>query len=159
MTPQPSLLLPPDRGEENIPHTNEEIARIHWSPSIMNVLVPDEIIFQGRTMLKDKFICKTRSGGEVYAVSLMIFPMIAADRVRRRYTIQAQGEEYHWVLRDSGEGSPEVSVTASGSHRALKLISLDLSARQRVGSRNNSYCPIQSKGRGLRSQIGRRYDH
>ena len=53
----------PDRGEENIPRTNEEIARIHW-----NLIVADEITFQGRTMPKERFIHKTASGPEEYVV-------------------------------------------------------------------------------------------
>ena len=53
----------PDRGEENIPHTNDEIARIHW-----NKIVSDEVTFQGQTMPKDKFIHKVGSGPEEYVV-------------------------------------------------------------------------------------------
>jgi len=109
-------------------------------------------------MPKDKFIRKARLGGEEYAVSLVTFPVFAADcgYFRRSYTVQAQGEEYQWILR--GEGSPKVSATAFGPYRVLKLISLDLSARQTVGSRRNSYRQISStpslpttghKGRGL----------
>jgi len=128
---QPFLSLRPDRGEKNIPHTNEEIARIHWSPSILNVLVPDEIIFQGRTMPKDKFIRKVRSDGEEYVVYLVTFPVVTADcgYVCRSYTIQAQGEEYQWIFSDHRESLSRVSGTVFGSSRALKLISLDFSAR------------------------------
>lgn len=53
----------PGRSEENLPRTNEEIARIHW-----NLIVPDEVIFQGRTMAKDKFVHKVGSGLEEYVV-------------------------------------------------------------------------------------------
>lgn len=64
-----STSFSPDRGEENTPHANEEIARIRW-----NMIVADEVTFQGRTMTKDKFIHKASSGPEEYAVSQLIFP-------------------------------------------------------------------------------------
>jgi hypothetical protein len=47
---------------------NEEIARIRW-----NFIVADEVTFQGRTMSKDKFICKSGSGPEVYVVPFFTF--------------------------------------------------------------------------------------
>ena len=85
------------------------------------MIVPDEIVFQGRTMPKDKFIQKARLGGKEYVVFLVTFPVVAADcgHVRRSYTIQALGEEYHWILSGPGESSPKVSATAFGSYRVL----------------------------------------
>ena len=63
-----------DRGDDNTSHTNEEIARIRW-----NMIVPDEVTFQGRTMTKDKFIHKTGSGPEQWVISQVIPPVTAAD--------------------------------------------------------------------------------
>lgn len=105
-----------DGGKQNIPHTNEEIARIHWSRSIVNKIVSDEIIFQGRSMPKDKFIQRARLDGKEYAVSLVSLPVVAADRGygRRGYIINAQGEDYQWILCDSD--SPKVSATAFWSY-------------------------------------------
>ncbi|KAF9653257.1 hypothetical protein BDM02DRAFT_3107825 [Thelephora ganbajun] len=74
-----------NRGEENLPHTNEEIARIHW-----NLIVADEVTFQGRTMTKDKFIRKAGSGPE------------------ESYIVRAQGVEYRWIRHDLSDGSPKL---------------------------------------------------
>ena len=99
-----------------MPHTNEEIARIHW-----NLIVADEVIFQGRKMTKDKFIHKTSSGAEEYAVSLVTFPAAPADRgnVRRSYNMKAQGVDYQWVRRDPSDISPKVSAIVFSSHHVL----------------------------------------
>jgi len=72
-TTQPVFLFPlcPDRGEENLPRTNEEIARIHW-----NMIIADEVIFQGRTMAKDRFIHKKGSGPEACVISWVTFPWL-----------------------------------------------------------------------------------
>jgi len=87
----------------------------------MNRIVPDDIIFQGRSMSKDKFIQKARLGGEEYAVSLVTFPVVAADHgyVPRSYIIKAQGEEYQWILCNTGEHSLKVSATVFGSYHVL----------------------------------------
>jgi len=99
-----------------MPRTNEEIARIHW-----NIVVADEVTFQGRTMTKDKFIHKTGSGPEGYVVSLAIFPVAAANCccIRRSYIIHAQGVEYRWIRRDPGDGSFNVSLNVLGSRCVL----------------------------------------
>ena len=54
-----------------MPRTNEEIARIHW-----NMIVADEVTFQGRTMTKDKFIHKASSSPEEYVVPQVISPWL-----------------------------------------------------------------------------------
>ena len=90
---------------------NEEIARIHW-----NMVVADEVTFQGRTTTKDKFIHKTGSGLEGYVISWVIFPMAAANCccIRRIYIIHAQGVEYRWIRDDPSSGFSKVSVNAFG---------------------------------------------
>ena len=108
-----SLFSPPDRGGENLPRTNEEVARIRW-----NLIVADEIILQGRTMAKDKFIRKVGSGPEEYAVPPVNFPVAMADGhgVHRNYIIQAQGAEYRWIRRDRSDCSPKVSAPSLPCH-------------------------------------------
>ncbi|KAF9784344.1 hypothetical protein BJ322DRAFT_843293 [Thelephora terrestris] len=98
-----------NRGEENIPHTNEEIARIHW-----NLIVPDEVTFQGRTMAKERFIHKTGSGSEEH------------------YIIHAQGAEYRWIRRDRSDGSPKLvksdqeQTFVAQFHRTCQLLPPDV---------------------------------
>ena len=104
----------PDRGEENIPHTNEEIARIHW-----NKIVSDEVTFQGQTMQKDKFIHKAGSGPEEYVVPLVKFPATDDGNIRRCYITHAQGVEYRWIRRDNNDSSPKVSAIAFWSLHVL----------------------------------------
>lgn len=109
-----------NRGEENIPHTNEEIARIRW-----NLIVDDEVTFQGRTMTKDKFIHKERSGPE------------------ENYIIYAQGVEYRWIRRDRSDGSPKLVKSDQGQtfvaqlHRTVQLPPPDI---------KDSFLEVSSEG-------------
>jgi hypothetical protein len=69
-----SFLFRPDRGVENVSRAKEEIARIRW-----NMIVADEVVFQGRTMTKDKFIHKASSGMEEYVAPLVVSLATMAD--------------------------------------------------------------------------------
>jgi len=95
-------------------------------------------------MPKDRFISKTNSGKEEYAVSPMTFPATVADcgDVCRCYSIEAQGEKYRWIRSDPSDNSLKVSANTL-DRTVYQTDSLDFSARQ-VGSGRDLYRSIVS---------------